>query len=160
MTNGASQSPSVYLDSNSFIYFIEGEHVVANRLRPLFELLRSQPGIGATSELTLAEVLPKARPDTRRTYLNLIVWSRFLHLEPVTREILIDTADYRRTTARTHHDGRTIMPKLPDAIHIVRAMQIRRRAVLSADGSLKVPMGMAIFQPSEAGISQLIRQLA
>jgi predicted nucleic acid-binding protein len=157
MTSGP---PSVYLDSNAFIYFIEGEHVVANRLRPLFELLRNQPGRGATSELTLAEVLPKARPDIRRSYLNLIVWSRFFHLEPVTREILIDTADYRRATARTLRDGRTIMPKLPDAIHMVTAIQIRCQAVLSADGSLRVPAGMAIFQPSEAGVSQLMQQLA
>jgi predicted nucleic acid-binding protein len=160
MTNEASRSPSVYLDSNSFIYLIEGDHVVANRLRPLFERLRSQPGIAATSELTLAEVLPKARPDTRRGYLNLIVWSNFLRLEPITREILIDTADYRRTSARTLSDGRTIMPKLPDAIHIVTAIRIRCRAIVSADGGLTVPPGMAIFQPSEAGISQLIQQLA
>lgn len=160
MISEASRSPSLYLDSNSFIYFIEGEHVVANRLRPLFERLRSQPGIAATSELTLAEVLPKARPDARRSYLNLIVWSSFLHLEPITREILIDTADYRRTTAHTLRDGRTVMPKLPDAIHVVTATRIRCRAILSADGSLKVPTGMAIFQPNEAGISQLMQQLA
>ncbi len=83
MTSGASRPPSVYLDTNSFIYFVEGENVVANRLRPLFERLRSQPGTAATSELTLAEVLPKARPDVRRYYLNMIIWSDFLHLEPI-----------------------------------------------------------------------------
>jgi predicted nucleic acid-binding protein len=143
-----------------FIYFIEGEQAAANRLRPLFERLRSLPGLAATSELTLAEVLPKARPDARRSYLNLIVWSKFLHLEPITREILIDTADYRRATAHTLQDGRTVMPKLPDAIHVVTAIQIHCRAILSADGSLKVPAGMTLFRPNEAGISQLIRQLA
>ena len=160
MISGTSRSPSVYLDSNLFIYFIEGEEVVANRLRPLFELLRSQPGIAATSELTLAEVLPKALPDVRRSYLNLIVWSNFLHLEPITRELLIDTADYRRTTARTLPDGRTSMLKLPDAIHMVTAIRIRCRTILSADSSLKVPAEMSVFQPSEAGISQLLQQLA
>jgi len=159
MTDDARR-PSVYVDANPFIYFIEGEDAVANRLKPFFELLRQRPGTAATSELTLAEVLPKARPDARRSYLNLIVWSNLFHLQPVTREILIDTADYRRTAIRTIAEGRSIMPKLPDAIHVVTAVRTRCRAILSADGGLKAPLGMAIFEPSESGIASLLREIA
>jgi predicted nucleic acid-binding protein len=75
MTDG-TPPPIVYVDANPFIYFIDGEEAVANRLRPFFELLRQKPGAAMTSELTLAEVLAKARPDARRSYLNLIVWSK------------------------------------------------------------------------------------
>jgi predicted nucleic acid-binding protein len=156
----AARAPSVYVDANPFIYFVEGEDAVANRLRPFFELLRRRPGTAATSELTLAEVLPKARPDARRSYLNLIVWSNLFHLQPVTREILIDTADFRRTSMRTLANGQRIMPKLPDAIHVVTAARIRCRAILSADSGLKVPSGISVFEPDEAGVAKLLQEIA
>ncbi len=153
-------APRVYVDANPFIYFIEGDETVASLLKPFFDMLREKPRIAATSELTLAEVLPKARTDARRSYLSLIVWSNLFHLQPVTREILIDTADYRRATTRVLADGRHVMPKLPDAIHIVTAGRCACRAILSADGGLKVPDGMAVYAPNEAGISSLLRDIA
>jgi predicted nucleic acid-binding protein len=158
--NKTARPPSVYVDANPFIYFVEGDDAVASYLKPFFELVRREPGTAVTSELTLAEVLPKARPDFRRSYLNLMVRSDLFHLHPVTREILIDSADYRRNTARTLADGRSIMTKLPDAIHIVTAVRSGCRAMLSADGGLKVPIGMAIFEPNESGIAKLIQAIA
>lgn len=159
MTDPAS-APVVYVDANPFIYFVEGEEAVANSLRPFFDALRSGPGFATTSELTLAEVLPKAKPTARRSYISLIAWSHLFDLQPVTRAILIDTADYRRTTARTLADGRNVMPSLPDAIHIVTAIQSRCRAILSGDSGLKVPDGMKTYRPHEAGIRALLQELA
>jgi predicted nucleic acid-binding protein len=159
MTDPASP-PRVYVDANPFIYFIEGEEAVAGGLRPFFDALRRNPGLAATSELTLAEVLPKAKPSTRQSYLSLIVWSRLLDLQPVTRAILIDTADYRRAATRALADGRHVMPSLPDAIHVVTAIQSRCRAILSADSGLKTPEGMMIYRPDEAGIDALLREIA
>jgi predicted nucleic acid-binding protein len=150
-------APSIYVDANPFIYFVEGNDDAASCLKPFFDQLRHKPGLAVTSELTLAEVLPKARPDARRSYLNLIVWSNLFHLQPVTREMLLDTAEYRRTFMRTRAGGRTTMPKLPDAIHVVTAARSRCRAFLSADSGLKLPPGMSIYEPNDAGVSKLLR---
>jgi predicted nucleic acid-binding protein len=159
MTDEA-KTPSVYVDANPFIYLVEGEDAVAMHLKTFFELLRQRPGTAMTSELTLAEVLPKARPDARRSYFNLIVWSGVFHLQPATRDILVDTADYRRVTAKRHPDGRSVMPKIPDAIHVVTATRSRCRMFLSADSGLKVPSGMTILEPNEAGLAALREELA
>jgi predicted nucleic acid-binding protein len=158
MTDEA-RTPTVYVDANPFIYFIEGDAAIATRLKPLFELLKGRPGTAMTSELTLAEVLPKAGPDARRNYFNLIVWSNVFRLQPVTREILIDTADYRRVTAITRSDGRKVMLKIPDAIHVVTAARSRCQMFLSADSGLKLPSGMKVFVPDDAGLAELQHQL-
>jgi predicted nucleic acid-binding protein len=105
-----------------------------------------------TSELTLAEVLANARPHARRGYFNLIVWSNIFQLYPVTRDILVDTADYRRVSRAK--------VKLPDAIHVVTAIRGRCRAFLSADKGLKLPVGMAAFEPDERGIANLMQEIS
>lgn len=159
MTDGA-RWPTVYVDANPFIYLIEGEDAVAVRLKSIFELLRQRPGLAMTSELTLAEVLPKARPDARQNYFNLIVWSGVFDLQPVTRDILVDTADYRRATSRNLPDGRSVMLKIPDAIHVVTAIRNHCRMFLSADGGLKVPDDMILLEPNDAGLAALTREIA
>ncbi|MGC1777419.1 MAG: PIN domain-containing protein [Xanthobacteraceae bacterium] len=153
-------APIIYVDANPFIYFIDGDEDVAGHVRPFFALLAEGPGIAMTSELTLAEVLAKARPDVRRSYFNLIVWSKVFQLQPITRNILIDTDDYRRVTQKTRPDGTKAKAKLPDAIHVVTAAQSRCRMFLSADDGLTVPGGMEILRPNEAGFAKLTRELA
>ena len=159
MTNGAT-APIIYIDANPFIYFIEGEEVVAKHVRPIFALLAERPGVAATSELTLAEVLAKARTGTRRSYFNLIVWSKTFQLQPVTRDILIDTADYRRISRRSRPDGTQATVKLPDAIRVVTAARCRRRMFLSADEGLMTPVGMTVVKPNEGGLAELTRVLS
>jgi len=119
MTN-ADEIPRLYLDANVFIYAIEGSADIADPLRQLFDLLRANRGIGVTSELTLAEVLPRASTAQRRSYLNMIVWSRIFDLHPVSRDILIETAEYRKAQYRK----KAGMPRLPDAIHVVTAIRL------------------------------------
>ena len=141
----------VYLDANVFIYAIEGSPDVAEPLRLLFDLFRENRGAGVTSELTLAEVLPRATTLQRRMYLDLIVWSRIFDLQPVSREILVETADYRRIAQ---------MPRLPDAIHVVTAIRAGCRTVLSADSRLKLPEGFLALLPNSANISRLVQELS
>jgi hypothetical protein len=129
-------------------------------MKPFFELLRQKPGAAMTSELTLAEVLAKARPDARRGYLNLIVWSKLFELQPITRDILIDTADYRQVSQKTRPDGTKVTVKLPDAIHVVTAVRARCRMFLSADTGLKLPVEMMILEPNDVGFSTLMQALA
>jgi len=143
--------PRLYLDANVFIYAIEGDADIADPLRQLFNLLRSNRGIGVTSELTLAEVLPRASNAQRRSYLDMIVWSRIFELHPVSRDILIETARYREKAG---------MPKLPDAIHAVTAIRAGCRTVLSADSRLKLPDGYSVLPPLADNLSRLIQELS
>jgi predicted nucleic acid-binding protein len=141
----------LYLDANVFIYAIEGIAEVSRLLHELFSLLRARAGTGVTSELPLAEVLPKADGLQRRNYLDLIVWSRIFDLHPVSRDILIETAEYRKIAR---------MPKLPDAIHVVNAIRAGCRTILSADSRLKLPEGCTALLPNRETLSRLIRELS
>jgi predicted nucleic acid-binding protein len=148
--------PSVYVDANPFIYLIEGSDDIASAMRQLFDVLRSTPPLAATSELTLAEVLAKARsPIHRRSYLDLIVWSRVILLVPISRDLLIETADYRRIAA----SDSLSMPKLPDAIHAVAAIRSGCRFILSNDHRFKPPVGMRRFAPTPHGAAALMKEL-
>jgi predicted nucleic acid-binding protein len=152
--NGMTDSdavPRLYLDANVFIYAIEGNTDIADPLRQLFDLFRARRGIGVTSELTLAEVLPKASDVQRRSYLNMIVWSRIFELRPVSRDILIETAEYREYAG---------MPKLPDAIHVVTAIRAGCRTILSADLRLKLPEGYSVLSPAAENLARLTRELS
>jgi hypothetical protein len=151
----------VYVDANPFIYAIEGTESLAVRLNGLFAVFGKQPGMAVTSELSLAEVLPKVpAPDRREAYLELITRSGVFDLKPITRTLLIETADYRRSSTVKLKDGRETMPRLPDAIHIVTAMQSGCRIVLSGDTRLRMPVGMRLVEANEAGVAALVKELA
>ena len=156
----ARLSPLIYVDANSFIYAIEGDEVIANPAREFFAHLREHPGVAVTSELTLAEILPKAAKESRKDNFDLIVWSGIIILQPVSREILIETADYRRMVAIRLPDGRTSMPKLPDSIHIVTAVRSGCKTILSADGKLRLPAGIVSVEPNKANFSMLMKALS
>ena len=141
----------IYLDANVFIYAIEGGDDISSLLRRLFDLFGQNRGVGVTSELTLAEVLPKATQGQRRTYLNLIVWSRVSDLQPVNRDVLIETAEYRRTAGN---------PKLPDAIHAATAIRGECRTVVSSDSRLRLPTGFTVLTPNRENFSRLIQDLS
>ncbi len=146
--NGTSR---IYLDTNIFIYAIQGDEQIFGPLQELFDLLRMKKGIAVTSELTLAEVLPGARDVDRRNYLNLIVWSGIFDLRAVSRDILMETADYRKAAG---------MPKLPDAIHAVTAIRAGCHKILSSDRRLRLPAGYSVISPEPANLDALIRELA
>ena len=151
-----SLTSSVYVDANPFIYLIEGDDELSASMRRLFDKFKARPGLAVTSELTLAEVLPKAAAHIRRAYLDLIVWSGAFDLRPVTREILVETARYR--TAASLAKGEP-MVKLPDAIHVVTAIHGGCRRVLSDDHRLRLPEGYQRVACDSPGISQLLVEL-
>ena len=146
-----SAASRLYLDANIFIYALEGEPAVFQPLQELFGLLKAKKRTAVTSELTLAEVLPRASVVERRSYLNLILGSGIFDLHPVSRDILIETADYRKVAG---------MPKLPDAIHAVTAIRADCRIIISRDHRLRLPEGYTVVSPDPAALSSLIRDLA
>lgn len=147
----------VYLDTNAFVRAFEGTPDEANDLRKLFEALRQNRNYSVTSELTLAKLLaPADRKGAvplnikRHFYLNLIVWSRFIDLQPVTRSILCETADLREK----------VKHKLPDAIHIVTAIRTGCRFFMSNDGDPKrLPQPMTRLQPDKQGVQRVLDAL-
>ena len=156
-----SVSSKLYFDANVFIYAVEGSDDIAGRLRMLFELLSNNLNLAVTSELTLAEVLPKADPIRRRNYLELILYSGLFDLYPVTRDVLMETADYRRIAGVSRPDAskpHASMPRLPDAIHVVTAVRAGCGRMLSFDRALKLPEGMRRL--TRDGLPQLIEELS
>jgi len=156
-----SASSKLYFDANVFIYAVEGSDDIAGRLRTLFELLTSNRDLAVTSELTLAEVLPKADPVRRRNYLELILHSGVFDLYPVTRDILIETADHRRIAGMSKSNvskPEFSIPKLPDAIHVVTAVRAGCGRMLSFDRALKLPESMR--HVTRDGLPQLIEELS
>lgn len=98
----AASRPAIYLETNFFIKAVEGTAEAAGPPRSLIESLRGHPGLAVTSEITFAETLaPPNRSDApplhvkRRAYLDLLLWSGFVVLVPVSRDVLIETADLR-----------------------------------------------------------------
>lgn len=149
---------TIYIDSNVFIYAVEGTGETAAPAKKLLAHIRDRrPGHAVTSELTIAEVLsPSKRADAlplsikKRLYLDLLIWSGVIRLVPVTRSILIETADLRAANNI----------KLPDAIHIVTAIHQRCRFIVSADVQFRrLPAGMRRVAPDEAGIESLLKEI-
>jgi predicted nucleic acid-binding protein len=155
MTNFGKTS-RLYFDANPLIYAIEGDDSIAGPIGKLLDLLRGHPGVAVTSELTLAEVLPKAVVQRRRSYLNLLIWSGIFDLRPVTRDILIETAEYRRK-ARARD---VALPKLPDPIHIVTAIQCQCHTILSSDLRMTLPDGFSVVPPDRDNLARLIKDLS
>jgi predicted nucleic acid-binding protein len=156
-----SVSSKLYFDANVFIYAVEGSDDIAGRLRTLVELLSNNLNLAVTSELALAEVLPKADPIRRRNYLELILYSGLFDLYPVTRDVLMETADYRRIAGVSRPDAskpHASMPRLPDAIHVVTAVRAGCGRMLSFDRALKLPEGMRRL--TRDGLPQLIEELS
>jgi predicted nucleic acid-binding protein len=153
----APSSP-IYLDTNFFIKAVEGLDDAAAPAKTLIDTLRQRPGIAATSEITFAEVLaPSRQADAmppqmkRRAYLDLLLWSGFVALIPVSRSILIETATLRTV-------GRF---KLPDAIHLVSAIQVQCRFFVSADKDFdKMPEGIERVDCNQDSLARLLKALS
>jgi predicted nucleic acid-binding protein len=150
----------VYFDANAFIYAIEGVDEVSSLLHSLFAALRHRAGSACTSEFTLAEVLPKANVIQRRSYFTLILHSGLFDLLPVTRDILVETADYRKHLAHPSFQARGVMPKLPDVIHVVTAIHAGCNTLVSFDRGLRLPIGLDRVGREEGRLLQLVQDLS
>jgi len=106
----------VYLDTNLFIYALEGFPQYADRISKLFAAIDRGVLSAVTSELTLAESLVKPFMDNdlhRQTlYQEVIQHSEILAVAPVSRDILIEAARLRSISSL----------RLPDAIHLATAL--------------------------------------
>ena len=122
---------TVYLDTNIFIYALEGYVEYMDILAFLFSLIDKKKLLAVTSELTLAESLVKPMLDNnialQQSYKQAIQPTESLEISPITRDILIDAAELRATYS----------VQLPDAIHLATALKNRCHLFLSNDHRLK-----------------------
>jgi predicted nucleic acid-binding protein len=158
--NEGQQNRRIYIDANAFIYATEGVDEVAVQLHSLFAALRHQARSACTSEFTLAEVLPRANAVQRQSYFTLILRSGLFDLLPVTRDVLIETADYRKSLARPSLNARGSMPKLPDAVHLVTALRAGCNTFVSFDRGLKLPAGLDRVSNEDGRLLQMVQDLS
>jgi predicted nucleic acid-binding protein len=129
---------SVYLDTNLFIYAVEGYEPERSTVRDLFSALDRQAFSGVTSEFTLAELLVKpfelGREDVVLAYSGLVQHSDRLAVAPVDRSILIEAARQRARLGIL----------MADAIHVATALASGCDVFLTNDRRLRLPSAMAL----------------
>lgn len=136
------QAP-VYLDTNVWIYALEGYPALVQPLTELFTAIDRGDISAVTSELTLAEVLVKpfmdGSPERQAAYQQVIRSTSTLQVFPVSREILVEAAKLRATAQL----------KLPDAIHVATALLTQCSTFLTNDRKLQSIPNLPVFLLSE-----------
>jgi predicted nucleic acid-binding protein len=126
----SSEASSIYLDANVFIYAIERGNPWTDALRGFFEKLHTGERKAVTSELTLAEVLPKplalGANDLVLAYETLLSAESPIEVLPINRMVLHEAASLR---------GQSKL-KLADAIHAATALYGNCTDFLSNDMQL------------------------
>ena len=137
------QGRVVYLDTNVFVYAVEGVEPYASALRPLVEAIAAGEQQAVTSEITLAEVLvrPLRESDTvRQAEFDVAVRTRGgLTVVPVSRPVLVEAARLRALTRL----------KLPDAVHAATARQSGCEAFLTNDTGIAAVPGVEVVRLAE-----------
>ena len=133
----------VYLDTNIFVYALEGFERFEPALSELFKEIQDGRIKAITSELTLAEVLVKPLADGKTevcaAYTAAIQDSEGLEVAPVTREVLIEAAGIRAK----------IGVRLPDAIHMATAILSGCRSFLTNDRSIREVPNIGVIYLSD-----------
>ncbi len=136
------QAP-IYLDTNVWIYALEGYPALVQPLTELFTAIDRGDISAVTSELTLAEVLVKPFMDgsleRQAAYQQVIRSTSTLQVFPVSREILVEAAKLRATAQL----------KLPDAVHVATALSTQCSTFLTNDRKLQSIPNLSVFLLSE-----------
>jgi len=133
----------VYLDTNVFIYAIEGYPEFVDELNEFFDSIDAGNLRAFTSELTLAEVLVRplrdANLEIQTAYQQALQSSEGLEVVPVSRDVLIEAARLRAVANL----------RLPDAIHGATAILTGCETFLTNDRRLAAVPGVEVVLLSE-----------
>ncbi|WGV28385.1 type II toxin-antitoxin system VapC family toxin [Halotia branconii] len=139
----AIQGERVYLDTNIFIYAIEGYLDFVDELNQLFDSIDAGNFRAFTSELTLAEVLVRPLMDgnleIQAVYQQALQSSEVLEVVAVSRDVLIEAARLRAVANL----------RLPDAIHGATAILSGCETFLTNDRRLTALPGIEVVVLSE-----------
>ena len=127
----------IYLDTNVWIYALEGYAAYAATLTTLFARIDAGELTAITSQLTLAEVLVKPFADDnvalQQLYIEALQARPTLRIVPVTRDILIAAA-----RLRAQHTAL----KMPDALHAATALAEGTQIFISNDARFVAVPGL------------------
>lgn len=136
-------SQRLYLDSNIFMYAIEGHELYVATIQQIFSCIANKSIPVYTSELTLAEclVMPLKLGNKRLAQLYEAHLSTHAGLEclPISREILVQAAQLRAD----------LNIKLPDAIHVASALHANCDSLLTNDQGIRAPSSLSVLVLSD-----------
>lgn len=139
----ALQGDRIYLDTNIWIYALEGFPAFVQDLTMLFQAIDQGTLTAVTSELSLAEVLVKPiqnqNTNQQVIYKQAISSTQDLSVVPVGREVLITAAQLRATTSI----------KLPDAVHAATAIASQCSTFLTNDQRFQAVPGLQVVLLSQ-----------
>lgn len=139
----AIQGKRVYLDTNIWIYALEGYPTFIQDLNELFQSIDQGNLSAVTSELSLAEVLVKPFQSQnltqQATYKQVISSSPNLSVISVSRDILVEAARLRGS----------VNIKLPDAIHAATALLTQCSTFLTNDQRFGQVPGLSVVLLSQ-----------
>ncbi|MEM6426934.1 MAG: PIN domain-containing protein, partial [Cyanobacteria bacterium P01_D01_bin.128] len=139
----ALEGDRIYLDTDAWIYALEGYSDFCPELTLLFEQIQIDAFTGITSELTLAELLVKPCRDRDQAqqvrYKKAISNRKNFYILPVLRDLLIDAAAVRASTQL----------KLPDASPAATALRTNCTTFLTNDRQPKKLTDMPVVPLSE-----------
>jgi predicted nucleic acid-binding protein len=126
--------PRVYLDSNVFVTAFENAGARSDHAWWIMLAIENGDIVGATSELTLAEILVKpvemGAAEIAAAYEQVIAPGPNFEVMPVRREILVEAAGIR---------ARRSSIRLPDAVHVATALALSCRFFVTDDLRLALP---------------------
>lgn len=127
----------IYLDTNIWIYALEGFAPFTSALTALFTRIDAGELTAVTSELTLAEALVKPlslnQPHLQQLYVDTLQSSATLTMAPITREILIEAARLRANHASL---------KLADAVHVATSSAHHADVFVTSDARFSSVTGL------------------
>ncbi|MFB6231201.1 MAG: type II toxin-antitoxin system VapC family toxin [Salinibacter sp.] len=133
----------VYLDTNVFIYAVEGFDRFNEVISTLFSAIDRGEIEAITSELTLAEALVEPFREGNERYQQIyretLQDRASFRLVPVTRPLLVESARLRASTGL----------RLPDAIHLATAREAECTTLVANDDDFEDAPEMNVVILSE-----------
>jgi predicted nucleic acid-binding protein len=143
MSRSLKEVSKLYLDSNIFIYLLEGEPELQELVQSAFSAFDENKVTLYTSEITITECLNgafRARlEDLAQKYLDLFGSEDFVTVLPVDSDVCIEAARL----------GAAHRLKTVDAIHLASATLAGCQALLSNDGGFRSTEGVEAIQLTE-----------
>lgn len=140
MTTEFPADARIYVDTNIWIYFLEGHPSFSPKVRALFVAANSAGALLCTSEITLAECLMK--PARERDSKKIEAYETLFDAHGI--EMLPLDGGLARRAALA---GGALGLKLMDAIHYVSAREAACRYFLTGDGRFKSNTQMTVIGP-------------
>ena len=137
------EGPRIYLDTNIFIYAVEGFDRFEEEISTLFSAVDRGKIEAITSELTLAEALvkpfEKGSERYQQIYREALQDRASFHLLSITRSLLVESARLRALTGL----------RLPDAIHLATARKAGCSTLVTNDDDFEGTSEMNVVMLSE-----------